>query len=83
MSDTKFSRNAFLERLIGSNNFLNEILEKALIKPVEYSYNVYSCPACGEYIEDGKGIYFYCPYCGQSITWGRVKNVTKHREFKD
>lgn len=75
MSDTKFPYNAFLEQLIDSNKFLNEILEKELVKPVEYSYNVYCCPTCKMYIEDGKGIYFYCPYCGQHLNWGSVKNI--------
>lgn len=69
MSDLKFSRNSFLEQLIDSNSFLNEILEKELVKPVEYNYNVYHCPTCGECLEDGKNIYFYCPYCGQHIIW--------------
>lgn len=84
MSDTKFPRNSFLEQLIDFNNFLNEILEKKLVKLVEYSYDVHICPTCKTYIENGKGIYLYCPYCGQRITWGRVKNnVTKYRESKD
>lgn len=72
MSDTKLSRNVFLEQLIDSNKFLNEILEKELAKLVEYSSNVYYCPTCKEYIEDGKGIYFYCPYCGQHLRWDKT-----------
>ena len=84
MSDTKFPYNTFLEQLIDSNNFLNKILEKELVKSVEYSYNAHYCPTCNMFIEEGKGIYFYCPYCGQHLNWGLVKNnTTKYRESKD
>lgn len=61
-----------VEEVIDFNQFLIETLKRERIKPVEYSYNVYHCPTCGECLEDGKNIYFYCPYCGQHLCWEKT-----------